>query len=149
MSKSNLVLFAVLLALPALWAVRGLNGSDVAFQSSDGEWADREVILKGRVFDELLVSFEVYRARCAPGAVLQRITERPSWRTPEHWFNDYARPKWQVPLAGPLPNSREGLYPSPFVQHCANGGTTPHEWSAARARAQRLLADLAAQSSPR
>ncbi len=62
------------------------NGTDVAFQSSDGNWADREVLSKGRKFEQIVVLFELYKLKCnAPNAQLQRVTRKPLSK----WFNSY------------------------------------------------------------
>jgi hypothetical protein len=130
-------LVAVVLLLAA-WMSGAFNGTDVALQSSDGEWADSEVLLKGRNYEAVLVLFEVYRAKCAPAAVLQRTSGKPGWLSLDHWFNDYGSPKWRVPYAAPM---RKGYYRPPASTHCANQGASAQELSAARERARRILAN--------
>ena len=34
------------------------KGTNVAFQSSDGRWAAREVLMKGHQFDDIVTGFE-------------------------------------------------------------------------------------------
>jgi hypothetical protein len=128
---------AAFLVLFAAWMFGAFSGTNVQFQSSDGEWSDSEVLLKGRDFEAVLVLFEVYRAKCSPTAVLQRTSEKPSALSLDHWFNDYSAAKWRVPYAAPL---RAGYYRPPARTHCANQGSSAQELSAARERARRILA---------
>ncbi len=133
-----------LLVLVAAWMLGGFSGTDVRFQSSDGEWADSEILFKGRSFEMVLVRFELYRARCAPTAVLERATPEPSWWSFEHWFNNYGQPKWRVPYASPLPKTGSGYFPPVSAKHCANTGASAEEERAARERARRILGGSAA-----
>ena len=78
------------------------SGTNVSFQSSDGNWADREIKFKGREFEEIAELFQMYKKRCnAPDATLERTTPSPVRDLPGSWFNDYSRPKWQVPYHAP------------------------------------------------
>ena len=53
------------------------KGTNVAFQSSDGEWAGHEVLMKGLKFESIVVDFEAYKIKCnAQNAMLQRITNK-------------------------------------------------------------------------
>jgi len=105
------------------WLVGAFSGTNIAFQSSDGEWADSEVVFKGRDYEYIRESFEIYRANCSPTSVLQRTTLKPKWYALDHWFNDYSSPKWQVPYAPALPNAVDGYYPPVHIRHCANKGS--------------------------
>lgn len=82
------------------------RGTDVAFQSSDGNWSDSEVLFKGRDFDSVVIYFELYKITCnAPDARLQRITDKPNISSISWWFDDFDLPKWKVPLAVEYPES--------------------------------------------
>ena len=102
------------------WFVGAFSGTNVAFQSSDGEWADSEMMFKGRDFGSIQRGFEAYRNNCSATSVLQRTTPKPKWHTLDHWFNDYNSPKWQVPFAPALPNAVSGYYPPIHIRHCEN-----------------------------
>lgn len=117
-----------------VWALGAFDGTNVAFQSSDGEWADSEVLFKGRDFKGILFRFELYRASCSPNAQIQRITPKPNWYEYNNWFNDYSSPKWHVPYHSALPNAKRGHYPPVSMKHCANVGHTEDELNAAHER---------------
>ncbi len=68
------------------------KGTDVAFQSSDGNWADNEVLFKGRGFESMVFYFELYKIRCEVEDVsLQRVTDKPSIFKASRWFDDYSQ----------------------------------------------------------
>ena len=76
--------------------------TEVTFQSSDGKWFERENHLKGGTYSGIVVAFEQYRAHCASGTVrLERTTPMAPWYSPRHYFDDYAAPKWRIPLVLP------------------------------------------------
>ena len=122
-------------------ATNGFQGTNVVLQSSDGEWADSEVLLKGREFNQLVVLFELYKIKCQRGsAVLQRITEKPRFVNPTSWFGDESNPKWKVPFSLPHPNLEgETYYPPVSMDHCSNRGTTDNEYDIAQSRADEYL----------
>lgn len=117
------------------------SGTDVKFQSSDGEWAAPELRFKGEDFMHVATEFEAYRAKCSPAAVLQRTTMPPSWHEWQYWFNDYSQCKWKVPYAQPV--HAEERYPrlSPNAKGCAAEVIQDHERQAARERAVRLYGE--------
>lgn len=135
----SVIFVAIIVAAPPLlffWFIGSFNGSDVAFQSSDGQWADSEVQFKGRDFSAVAYRFEAHRIRCsAPEAMLQRITPRPSWYQWDNWFNNYSEPKWQVPYHEPYPHTASGHYRPADKAHCAYKALTPDESDLARQRA--------------
>ena len=135
-------MFVLLVTGAALWSFGLLGPTSVSFQSSDGEWADGEVLMKGRDFEAVVVRFQLYRSKCNASALLQRTTRKPHWFTVEHWFNDYSEPKWLVPYADALPKATPGYYPPVSATHCANQGATWEEFSQAEDRARDLIADL-------
>lgn len=120
------------------------KGTDVSFQSSDGNWADNEVLFKGRTFESIAALFELYKIRCnAPNASLQRVTGKPSIFTASRWFDNYEAKKWQVPLA-PRHDSLNGAsyYPKASMEHCYNTGATENELAIAIARANEYISSL-------
>ena len=104
-----------LLALLITWlAWRSLSTTDVNFESSDGGWADGEVIFKGRDYAIVQATFESYKVRCGkPDVTLFRTTEENPYNIIQWW--SYAHePKWKVPYRAPKLLS--GYYSPP----CAN-----------------------------
>ncbi len=100
------------------------KGTNVAFQSSDGNWADNESLFKGRDFESIVYYFESYKIRCnVPDAILQRITDKPVIFSPQAWFDDYSDKKWKVPLVS-LHQNLHGkyYYPDASAVHCYNKG---------------------------
>ena len=92
-------LFVIVIFFGWFFYTMNLNGTDLAFQSSDGEWADSEIQFKGRNFKSITFFFHLYKEKCnKPDVVLQRLTPKPEWYEIEHWFNDYNEPKWKIPL---------------------------------------------------
>ena len=126
-----------------VWALGAFEGTNVAFQSSDGEWADSEVLYKGRDFEGILFRFELYRTKCSPQAKLQRTTPKPNWYEYNSWFNDYSSPKWYVPYRSALPNAKSDDYPNLSIKHCANHGYSEEEENAAHARAIQAMSSYA------
>jgi hypothetical protein len=70
----------------------------VTFESSDGKWRDRELLLKGRYFREVTYYFEKYKLRCNATAVtmirttpktLLNIFAWPSYLFDEKWKLEY------------------------------------------------------------
>jgi hypothetical protein len=137
----------LLLCGMGLWSIGFLGPTWVKFQSSDGEWADSEILTKGRRFEDIATLFELYRSKCNSAASLQRTTRRPSWFTFEHWFNDYSEPKWLVPYAEGLPKTASGHYPEASANHCANRPAGWEEPMGAEEGARSCVAGLAQQST--
>lgn len=126
-----------ILLLIAGWLTGKFAGTDVAFQSSDGEWARPELRFKGDDFESVAVEFELYRTRCSPSATLQRTTPQPTWRQWDYWFNDYSQPKWRMEYVGA--KQTENRYPPQNVKHCANEFSPADQIQAARHRVKRWL----------
>jgi hypothetical protein len=80
------------------------NNPSVSFRSSDGKWADSEVVFKGRTFQDVIVpEFERYKASCsAPKAKLLR-TDPVIWYDVFAWPSYLTNPKWRVPYTAPNP----------------------------------------------
>ena len=126
------------------------KGTNVAFQSSDGKWASREVLMKGLDFEGIVFSFELYKIECdAQNATLQRITPKPPWYSPRHYYNNYQDPKWLVRYAEAYEHIKSGSgFKHPSRDHCINKG---HSWeqnrSEAKKRAKTYISDLSSQSN--
>ena len=120
------------------------NGTDVAFQSSDGNWADNEVLFKGREFESIATLFELYKIKCnAPTATLQRVTEKPNIFTISRWFDDYGAKKWRVPLSARNTSlNGASYYPNASMEHCYNTGSTKDEFELAKERANEYISTL-------
>jgi hypothetical protein len=124
------------------------KGTNVAFQSSDGEWAQDEVLIKGRKFENILVDFEAYKIKCnAQNAVLQRITKKPSWYSPSHYYNNYQDPKWLVPYAEAYEHTKSGRYPPVLLDHCLKRGYSDEVWSEAGKRAKFYISKILSHSN--
>jgi hypothetical protein len=93
-------LAVILVLLPYL--LSSARGSDVSVVSSDGRFADVEVLSKGRTYRIIRANFERYKLECkVANVVLQRTTVRPSRISLKHYFNDYTEEKWQLPQVEP------------------------------------------------
>jgi len=94
-----------------LWLMLQGRGTDVAFQSSDGRWADMEVQFKGRSFEKVILpGFISYRACASEPVSLQRVTKRPPFFSTETLFNDYGDSKWAVPEAAAIGVAARGEF---------------------------------------
>ena len=90
------------------------GATSVGFESSEGDWSDREVPLKGRDFATIAASFDGYKTRCGhPSATLFRTT-KPNLYNVFEWWSYATDPKWNVPYRTPQ------VSPSTAPQ-CANG----------------------------
>ena len=117
--------------------------TNVKFQSSDKEWADSEVIFKGRNFESILFYFHLYKLKCnKPNVQLQRLTDKPNWYQIEHWLNDYDDLKWQVPLGEGNANTNSGYYPKVSENHCNNRGVKQEVWEQVDKQVQDYLDQL-------
>lgn len=130
----TLIFFSLLVPFTSL-----TSGTNVSFQSSDGQWSDSEFLGKGRNFETVVTLFEAYKIKCnAANATLQRTTPKPGNFTLENLFNDYEAPKWQVPLATMPAHSINALGPD-----CNRNGILPGQWELASKRAKTYIASLA------
>lgn len=120
------------------------QGTDFAYQTSDGNWADNEVLFKGRNFEGIVFGYELYKIVCnAPEVKLERITEKPSLFTVSWWFDDFDSPKWKIPKAEPHLNL-EGrfYYRSQDKEHCSNRPVSKEHLEQASKRAVEYISGL-------
>ncbi|ABD81586.1 hypothetical protein [Saccharophagus degradans] len=124
--------------------VFGKPETNIRVQSSDGEWADGEVLFKGRDFEGLVFTHELYKLVCnAPSAKIERTTPKPKMYELAHWFNDYSEPKWKIPFQEVHPNLvGKPIYPIVGVEHCMNKGTHKEVLSKAGDNAKKFIAEL-------
>ena len=106
---SKKITFSILLGLIAIFLgqffIYDYGGINVSFQSSNGEWADGEVIFKGRNFESVLFFFEKYKSKCnKPEVILQRTTKKPTMFRLAYWIHGVEEPKWEIPYSNPHPN---------------------------------------------
>lgn len=115
--------------------------TNVSFQTDDGEWADREVLFKGRDFESMVFSYEVYKIVCdKPNAILQRTTRKPQFWNLEWWFDDFNHPKWAVSYAQQHKNFRgEYYYPPVSMEHCFNKSVKAGVLDLAKSRADEYI----------
>ena len=120
------------------------KGTDVAYQTSDGTWADNEVLFKGRNFEGIVFGYELYKIVCnAPDIELQRITKKPNFLTVSWWFDDFDSPKWKVPVADPHPNLDGKFYYRPKEKkHCSNQPVSKEHLAQARRKAIEYINEL-------
>jgi hypothetical protein len=136
--RLSLATISAVIFVSALFAGK-FAGTDVEFQSSDGEWARPELRFKGDDFEQVVTMFELYRARCSPSVTLQRTTSTLRWDQWDYWFNDFSHPKWKVTYA--VRKHADSRYPPTNTKHCANEPTQPEQLQAARQRAKIWLRD--------
>src|SRR3989344_6159384 len=92
-----------------------------SFESSDGNWGDRELPLKNRDFDSMSFFFELYKIKCnAKEASLYRTTQTQYWNI-FYWPSYLLEKKWLVPYKEASPHIKGGIYPDATKEHCFNG----------------------------
>lgn len=136
---SPVLFFVILLIHPYTF-------TNVRFRSSDGKWADVEVVQKGRVFLNIVVLFELYKIACdRPDSTLQRLTDkpRPGMFSIGYWLNDFSSAKWLVPMPTSPKLAAEADLPI-IWDHCARRGFTEAEQQLALVRAKKYIEDLGA-----
>ena len=142
------ILGIIVLGLLAFWGfgiyVFESKGTDVAYQTSDGTWADNEVLFNGRNFEGIVFGYELYTIACkAPDVQLQRITEKPNFLTVSWWFDDFDAPKWKVPKADHHPNLAGKFYYRPKEkEHCSNQPVSKEHLAHARKKATEYINGL-------
>jgi hypothetical protein len=77
------------------------GATSVAFESSEGDWSDQEVPLKGRDFTTIAASFERYKTRCGRLSAKLFRTTKPNLYNVFEWWNYAFDPKWNVPYRAP------------------------------------------------
>jgi hypothetical protein len=81
--------------------------TDVSFESSDGKWADNEIIFKGREFEQIVWYFEKYKMKSGNvDAELYRTTE-------PGFFSNRFEIKWKVPYRPSAEHINGGYYVAP------------------------------------
>ncbi len=125
-----------------LWAARDWpRVPHVSFQSSDGNWADNEVLAKGRDFDAMVFGFELYKIQCdANDADLIRTTRQNPLNL-EARDNYRADAKWKVPY-GMADKSIGTYYPPVGLDHCANHPVRQETLDLARENTNSYIASL-------
>jgi hypothetical protein len=135
---TRVVAMAIVAIVMGYWLFGDTN---IVLRSSDGKWADSEVLFKGRKFEILVWNFEAYKMRCsAPNAILLRAT-------PERWYNVFAWPdyltnyKWHVPYSDAHPEIGD-YYPAVSAKNCYNLGTSMKDARQVDLNAARYLSRL-------
>lgn len=119
------------------------GGTDVAFQSSDKQWADSEVQFKGRDFNAIVAYFYLYKILCnKPNVKLERLTKKPKWYTLDNFFNNYADPKRQIPLGVGNENTLSGYYPKATAKSCYNQPVSMADMNSAESQGKAFIANL-------
>ncbi len=142
------ILSLIVLGLLIFWGftmyIFESQGTDVAYQTSDGKWADNEVLFKGRNFDGIVFSYELYKIVCdTPNVKLERITDKPNIFTVSWWFDDFDSPKWKVLKANRHPNLEGEYYFRPKEKaHCFNQAASKENMKKARKRASEYINGL-------
>jgi hypothetical protein len=91
-----------LLVIVAITVVVWLGWNpDTRFESSDAQWWDSTVNLKGRHFDTIMSGFDMYRAKCRrPDVHLLRTTPMHVWNIGA-WAFYLVKEQWRVPFNSP------------------------------------------------
>ncbi|HMV83987.1 MAG TPA: hypothetical protein PLD20_09735 [Blastocatellia bacterium] len=119
------------------------------FESSDANWWDKEVLLKGRGLDSMVFQFELYKLRCdAPTATLIRTT-------PKNPFNVLAWPgylydeNWKLPYRPPSKKSHESFIAATIgKRHCYNTPKTDQDLDLAHQATQKFMMSLSSIKQP-
>ena len=107
LARCYLVVFFLAITAMLVWS---FGARDVSFESSEGDWADSEVLFKGRDYEMILALFEKYKSSCGrPNATLFRITEQ-NWYNVIAWWSYIHDAKWTVPYGPPR---RKSYYEPP------------------------------------
>jgi len=124
----------VLLAGILLWFLYFAfgQGTNINYESSDGNWRDGESLSKSRGFEAVLFYFEQYRLKCNSEAELYRVTDREDATFTENLFNRYSKLKWQVPY-------REPALTSVYNPECYNVALTAEERQLIEGRVKQYL----------
>ena len=118
-----------------------LGDPSVQFRSSDSNWADSEILMKGRDFTGIVYFFETYKLKCnAPSATLIRTTQ-VNWYNVFAWLSYFTDKKWKVPYGPPDPQI--GVYfPDTFQKHCYNESLSPSELEVIKSNSSRFMDNL-------
>ena len=147
--RALLAIFVLtVLFYPVLYA---LFHGFTTFESSDTNWWDNEVVVKGRGLEDIVFQYELYKLRCnAPTAMLVRTT-------PKNSFNIFAWPgylydeKWKVPYGAPSNKSRESFVGSIIgKEHCYTTPKTDRDsdLEMVHQATQRFIANLSSVKQP-
>jgi hypothetical protein len=148
-----LVLFFVVFFHPLIYA---LIWPDCSYESSDTNWWDHEIQIKGRGFDDMVTLFELYKLRCdAPTVKLVRTTRKNplnilAWRSylgDEKWKVEYGVPSGEKELsfdAVALKDELAGKHPCFRISKI----DPDLDWKMAREAAQKFIDSLAAVRQP-
>lgn len=140
----GLMVFGFVCLYSLSFYIFGAPETNVTYQTDNGEWADGEVLFKGRDFESVVFGYELYKIVCQmPDLKLQRITQKPQVWNLEWWFDDFNDAKWLVPYSTPHKNLYGETYYRPSgIEHCANKGVKPEVLSMAEERASEYIAKL-------
>ncbi|HTW36854.1 MAG TPA: hypothetical protein VMD53_19705 [Rhizomicrobium sp.] len=135
-SPVNYAAYGALATIALLVGYVRWNNPSVAFRSSDGQWADSEVVFKGRTFKDVIVpEFEMYKLECsAPHATLLR-TDAIAWYDVFAWPSYLTNLKWRVPYAKPNPALDD------YHADCLNSSIAA-DWNRANAEARQYINSL-------
>jgi hypothetical protein len=140
----GLAVFGIVCLYSLSFYIFGAPETNIAYQTDDGEWADGEILFKGRDFEGIVFGYELYKIVCQkPHLKLQRTTQKPEVWNIEWWFDDFNEPKWLVPYTKPHNNlNGEKYYRPEGMDHCANKGVKPELLDIAGKRASEYIAKL-------
>lgn len=145
--KALLALFVLtIIFYPIIYA--GLYGFST-FESSDANWCDMEVLIKGRGLDEVVFHFELYKLLCdAPTATLVRTTTKNP-------FNIFAWPgylydeKWKLPYRAPSGITQESLFGKIIGEgRCYSTPKTGQDLDIVHQRTQKFMENLSSVKQP-
>jgi hypothetical protein len=100
----RLLYFVAVIAL--IFCVGYYGSANVSYESTRGDWADREVLDKGRNLKLITILFEHYKRACsAHDAALVRTTPE-NFYNPFLWYSYATDPKWDIPYRQPRVQGR-------------------------------------------
>ncbi|MDD5364368.1 MAG: hypothetical protein PHR30_03450 [Gallionellaceae bacterium] len=93
--ETKIILFTVIGVLVLYSTVGSI---DVSFESSKGDWADSEILLKGRDFNQIVQMFSEYQNKCAAKDAIMFRTTPINWYNVVAWWSFTHDTKWKVPF---------------------------------------------------
>ncbi|MES2676103.1 MAG: hypothetical protein V4660_17825 [Pseudomonadota bacterium] len=120
------------------------SGTEVVYISSDGKWSDREFLIKGHEFNDVVDSFEQYKIKCnTPDVFLERLKSRSSWFVLGTWIGDSKNIKLKVPLSVNSPYETYGFSLPPVkAPACYSSALTDEQSATARSLSIEYIASL-------
>jgi hypothetical protein len=139
--KKNIIKLLGVSTVSVLLGYLFLGDPDVQFRSSDANWSDSEIQMKGRDFASIVFFFETYKLKCgAPSATLIRTTQF-NWYNVFAWPSYFTARKWKVTYGPPDPRIGDH-FPDVFQEHCNNESLSPSVLETVESNSNRFMDQL-------